>query len=327
MFGSIKNLFRIIFLGNGSENTEEKKPTPEDLKKSALYAAVFKMVLTHPWFLIPLAVGGIFALVGLFFGGALWWIATGFCAIVSASAGMTFFARVQHYANQHLQYLKNLKARQTEKEVQDYAGLFRKLGFTEGVKAAFELYEEHVLLQQFLKDNAGEGLEYLNIERFGFLAEEIVENASVLLKGAEQTYRVLQTLDPGKLNFELSKWRKEKTSFEKEDASGNSVKIKALDRKIASHEERLAIYKQSDNALHAALAKVEELEGMLEKNRLNLTRLLIAGQTRNISDENVAEFEREVRIALRIDERQQRQSEQDAMYEKLGTKTKDTEQN
>lgn len=316
LFGALK----VLIFGDGSRQIEEKTPTADDLKKRALYLAVIKLALQNPGFLLPIVGAILLGLVGALFESGTAWFFAMLCLLGSVGTGLYFLARANHYADQQLQHLKRLRARHMEQEVVNYTAEFRRIGFKEGADAASELHDEYQLLKKFLNENSGAGLAFLNIERYKAMAEDVVEQASVLLIKARNTFKVLNSIDCDKLKDELESWRTEVGILEKEDAAQNSHRIAALRSKIEGHESRIALYEKRDGELDSILAQVERLEGILEKNRLVLIDLVGVGDRLNIKDQDLARFEREVKLALRMEEKRSgnEQREQDAMYERLG---------
>jgi len=249
----------------GPKAQAEPKPSAEDFTAAAVNRAVLARALVHPAMTYSLA-GAILAVAwGVVFG---WNEVTllamvGLGALSVGAAIWNIFIRGETVAAEYVKKLRAQRENFKHTEVAEIETACRQAGFDEGAKESADLAAAYEALSQFLAEQT-ERDRALTAQRYALLAEDTYFQGVAILRKALALFTALKSINVKMLEAEAAQWKKDATQ---------SLNLETLQRRIAAHEKTIALCRQNEERLQAALTECNGLETELKSAHLELVDL------------------------------------------------------
>jgi hypothetical protein len=265
-------------------------------------SGVLRDAIQHPTTLLPLAVGILSGIWSLSFGWTestfLW---TAIPAVLGASSFVChYFMRFDTLAQRQM---KRLQAKELDRRREASGQLereCRQAGFSEGAKEVKELEHAFLQLWQFIRAKDAQQ-KSSQAGKFLTLAEDSFREGLGMVASALDTFKLLQTLDHGRLQRELVGWMADMKKYQR-DPERHMAQIEALKTRIRSHQSRIQVYRAKLEQVHQCLAQSEVIEAALETTLLEVSEFLQQDQF-TARAETATRLEQAVQAARNVEER------------------------
>ena len=241
----------------------EPKPSEEDFTPRAVERAVRNEAVQHPLTILPTATALGFGFWNLVVGLSVGSLAgmLGFAFIGGVSAAYQYLMRHEDHAKRYVDGKLALRRRYEAQEVQDLEGDCRRAGFTDGVQRIAALRAAYATFERRTRErNDADTVEHLGRDAF--------REGVAAVRRAFEIQAVRRDTDVARLVRERDEWTRR--SKGRKETTGDSQEDRALGRRMAAIEQRIAGDRELGELVDELLARAVEIETALETAVLDL---------------------------------------------------------
>lgn len=257
-----------------SRDAPLRKPTPEEMKPSAIARRVLKEALLHPASIGPWTISASL-LMWILINGPSLGLVGGMLATFFVGGVVfliNYLGRGQDRARAIADELLKLNRECEEQEQQqkdsadaafaaDIVGKCCRARSPALASKARDLSNSYDALLKVLKESS----QKTGLERYRILAAKAYVEAGYILKDVLAIEEAMQLIDVGAVTAEL-----EKKQGERRKHPGHTNKAVALDREIEALQRKIDVYNQQDVRLTELLAAVSDIDSRFQATRLKL---------------------------------------------------------
>ena len=237
---------------------EESKPSEADFTPRAVERAVINEAVQHPLTILPTATALGFGFWNLVVGLSIGSLAgmLGFAFIGGVSAAYQYLMKHEDHAKRYVDHLLALRRRYEAQEVTDLEGDCWRAGFTDGVQRIASLRAAYATFEKRTSERTdAETVEHLGRDAF--------REGVAAVRRAFEIHVVRRDTDVARLVRERDQWTRKKSSE-------GSQEDRALARRLAAIEQRIAGDRELGELVDELLARAVEIETALETAVLDL---------------------------------------------------------